>query len=214
MKAKDRLIVALDIPWSQATPLVGRLRGHVGCFKVGLGLFCADGNVRNHLPDDPIFLDLKLHDIPATVSLATKAVLAQRPRFMTVHAAGGIDMVRAAVRESRRDHVLILAVTKLTSQPSSEAEMLKLANDAGYGGADGVVCAVEHAPLIRREFGAQFVIVCPGIRPAGGAHDDHFKVATPRQAIDAGADYFVVGRPITRAADPLTVVANIIDELQ
>ncbi|MCW2776400.1 MAG: orotidine-5-phosphate decarboxylase [Frankiales bacterium] len=206
--------VALDAPdAATAVRWAAAVAPHVQVLKVGLELFCATGpgivdEVRH---DRDVFPDLKLHDIPNTVAGAARAVARLRPRFLTVHAAGGADMVRAAV-EAAPD-VTITAITVLTSLTAAHLEAVglvgppadavrRLAVLAVEAGAGALVCSPQEVALVRSVVGPDVVLVTPGVRPAGSAVADQARVATPQQALADGADLLVVGRPITGAADP------------
>lgn len=214
-----RLIVALDFSdASGALELAARLEPAICRLKVGKELFTSAGPA---LVDElsrrgfQVFLDLKFHDIPNTVAQACMAAARLGVWMVNVHALGGRRMM-AAAREALERSVArprLVAVTVLTSmEPADlaevgvagdpEAEVLRLAGLARDSGLDGVVCSAREAALLRREMGRDFCLVTPGIRPAGAARDDQGRVTTPLDAIRAGADYLVVGRPITRAADP------------
>jgi orotidine-5'-phosphate decarboxylase len=217
------IAVALDAPdvetaarWAQAvTP-------YVSVVKVGLELFCRTGpsvveTVRGGTGVG-LFLDLKLHDIPNTVAGAAKSVARLKPKYLTVHASGGADMVRAAV-ESAPD-VTIAAVTVLTSLgdvalseiglagPSSDA-VRRLAALAVGAGAGALVCSPQEVALVRAEVGPDVVLITPGVRPAGSAAQDQARIATPQEALRNGADLLVIGRPITGATDPGAAAATI-----
>lgn len=200
------------------------LTPHVGLLKLGLAFFTAHGpeGVRA-VTRAPVFLDLKLHDIPNTVAGAVAAVLPLRAAMLTLHAAGGTAMIRAA-REAAGaagvDRPKLLAVTVLTSlSPEALAEtgvvdsppeqVLRLARLALAAGADGLVCSPQEVALLRREFGAEPLLVVPGIRPQGSDAGDQARTLTPQAAVAAGADWLVVGRPITGAADPASAAAAI-----
>jgi orotidine-5'-phosphate decarboxylase len=224
---KAPIAVALDAPdletaarWAHAvTP-------HVAVVKVGLELFCRTGPsvvdvVRGGSGVD-LFLDLKLHDIPNTVAGAARSVARLSPRYLTVHASGGPDMVRAAV-EAAPD-VLVAAVTVLTSLPTSTLDAVGLAGpplDAArrlavlsvQAGARAVVCSPQEVAAVRAEVGPDVTLITPGVRPAGAAAQDQVRIATPQQALDDGADVLVVGRPITGAADPGAAAAALAAEL-
>jgi len=208
------LVVALDAPdAATAACWAAAVAPYVQVLKVGLELFCAAGPgvVEQVRADRDVFLDLKLHDIPHTVAGAARAVAALRPRFLTVHAAGGPDMVRAAVDAA--PDVTITAVTVLTSLT---AEVLgtvgltgppidavrRLALLAVGAGAGALVCSPREVAAVRAEVGPDILLITPGVRPAGAAVGDQARVATPQQALADGADLLVVGRPITAAADP------------
>ena len=174
-----------------------------------------------------MFLDLKLHDIPNTVAGAVRALLPLRPAMLTLHAAGGgamVEAAREAAQEAGEARPLLLAVTVLTSLDAGalartgvadppEAQVLRLARLALDNGADGLVCSPREAAAIRAEFGARPVLVVPGVRPAGSAAGDQARTATPAEAVAAGADWIVLGRPLTGAADPAAAAASIAAEL-
>jgi len=232
--ARDRLIVALDASSAaEAVFMAETLRGHVGLFKVGSELFTAEGPaVARHLAalGEKVFLDLKFHDIPNTVRAAAREGVGMGVSMLDVHGSGGRRMMEAAlegVREgsSGRDRPLVLAVTVLTSlrtdelveiglSLSAEAVVVRLAGLAQRAGLDGVVASPREIAAIRRACGPDFVVVTPGIRPESAAMDDQTRIATPQQAIRAGADYLVVGRPITSAADPAGAADAIVAEMQ
>jgi orotidine-5'-phosphate decarboxylase len=220
---KAPIAVALDAPdvetaaqWAQAvTP-------YVSVVKVGLELFCRTGpsvveTVRGGTGVG-LFLDLKLHDIPNTVAGAARSVARLKPKYLTVHASGGADMVKAAV-EAAPD-VTIAAVTVLTSLgdgaladiglqgPSSDA-VRRLAALAVGAGAGALVCSPQEVALVRSEVGQGVVLITPGVRPAGADVQDQARVATPEQALKDGADLLVIGRPITGATDPGAAAAAI-----
>jgi orotidine-5'-phosphate decarboxylase len=199
-------------------------------FKVGGQLFTAEGpRAVTKLADlgFDIFLDLKFHDIPNTVARAVAAaVRLPRVRLMTLHAAGGLAVMRAA-REAagtKKNRPALLAVTVLTSfdeptlreigmEGSLGSRVAALARLARTAGMDGVVCSALEAPAVRREFGPDFKILVPGVRPASAAVNDQSRIATPADAVRAGADYLVVGRPITAAANPRTAALEIVAEI-
>jgi len=199
-------------------------------FKVGSQLFTAEGpravTKLAGLGFD-IFLDLKFHDIPNTVAHAVAAAARlPRVRLLTLHASGGLAMMRAA-REaagSKKNRPLLLGVTVLTSfdeaalreigmEGSLGARVVALARLAKTAGLDGVVCSALEAPAVRRELGPEFKILVPGVRPATAATNDQSRVATPGDAVRAGADYLVVGRPITAAANPRAAAREIVAEI-
>ena len=225
----SRLIAALDTAQpGQARTWAKALAPHCGLLKLGLEFFAANGpdGVRA-VGGGPVFLDLKLLDIPATVAGAVRALALLAPRMITVHAAGGAAMIaaaRAALDAAGPAPPLLLAVTVLTSLDAAGLratgvadapgpQALRLARLALGAGADGVVCSAHELPVLRDALGAGPVLVVPGIRPAGAAVGDQARVTTPRQAIDAGADWIVVGRPITGAADPAAAAAAIAREV-
>jgi orotidine-5'-phosphate decarboxylase len=228
----SRLIVALDFPSAEAAlALVDHLRAiPVGMFKVGSELFTAAGPqlVREILGQRrQVFLDLKFHDIPNTVAGAVAAAASLGASLLTVHAPGGVQMMRAAAGAARAasPQTRVLAVTVLTSlarqelkrsgvSRSPQQQVLALAKMAREAGLDGVVASPQEVEALRRRFPKPFLLVTPGIRPTwAAAAGDQKRVATPSAALAAGADYIVVGRPITAAPDPAQAAARIVDEL-
>jgi orotidine-5'-phosphate decarboxylase len=227
---KDRLAVALDFPTAaEALGLVDRLEGACQWFKVGMELYYAAGNglvetLRGRGYD--IFLDLKLHDIPNTVAGAVRSVTSAGASLLTVHAGGGAAMMRAAVEAANMPGgPRLLAVTVLTSMDAAELsgvgvsaspadQVLRLARLAQGVGIDGMVCSAEEVGVLRAEMGPETMLVIPGIRPAGSDVGDQRRVATPEAAIAWGASMLVVGRPITKAADPGAAVRMILEEIQ
>jgi orotidine-5'-phosphate decarboxylase len=231
MKPEDRLIVALDVSSAaQAQKIVHALGAAVSTFKVGTQLFTAEGPavVRDLVTSGKkVFLDLKFHDIPNTVAGAVRSAAALRVSMLTVHAAGGSSMLRAAMEAAKQapSPPLVLAVTVLTSlSDASLAEIgvagrtqdhaLVLATLAQNCGCDGIVASPHEVRVIRNDLGGGFLIVTPGIRPVGSEKGDQSRVNTPAQAIATGADYLVVGRPVTEAADPAQAVEEIIGEIR
>jgi orotidine-5'-phosphate decarboxylase len=226
----ERLIVALDTGDPARAAAWGRdVTPHCGLFKLGLEYFLANGpgGVRA-IGGRPIFLDLKLHDIPNTVAGAMQSVLPLSPRMLTLHAAGGAAMIEAARRAAETagtDRPMLLAVTVLTSLDTAAlvstgvndapaSQVLRLAKLALSAGADGLVCSpLEVAPL-RQALGERAKLVVPGIRPAGAVSGDQARTMTPGEAIAAGADWIVVGRPITQAADPAAAARDIVADME
>lgn len=223
------LIAALDTAdIATARDWATILAPHCGALKLGLEFFAAHGpsGVRA-VTAAPVFLDLKLHDIPNTVAGAVRAVLPLDVRMLTLHAAGGAAMIaaaRAAAEAGGGARPLLLAVTVLTSldevalaatgvADGVAAQVLRLARLALAAGADGLVCAPSEVATLRAALGSAPVLVAPGVRPAGTAPDDQARVATPAEVARAGADWLVVGRPITRAADPAATAARIAREI-
>jgi len=224
VRPHDRIIAALDVPGpAAAAALAARLAGHVGMYKVGLELFVAHGRgaVDAVRPFGlPVFLDLKLHDIPQTVEAAARAAGALGAEYVTVHASGGAAMVTAArtglstgARKAGVAAPKLLAVTVLTSlgaddlaslgfSGSPAQAALRLARLAMRAGADGIVCSPEEVSDIRRELGPEPLLVVPGIRPEGVSVGDQRRTGTPHGAIAAGASHIVVGRPLRDAPDP------------
>ncbi len=218
--AIDRLAVALDFASvAPALELAERLRGKVGLFKVGSELFLQTGAsaVRElSASGTPVFLDLKFHDIPRTVAASAREAAKMGAAIFNVHAQGGSEMMRAAAEASRavRPETKIIAVTILTSLPATEEQVLRLADAAREAGLDGVVAAPGEMRALRARHGAGFLLVSPSIRPAwAAAKDDQKRTATPADAAAAGANYIVVGRPITGAADPVAAAARVVEEI-
>jgi orotidine-5'-phosphate decarboxylase len=228
MNARERLIVALDVPSAaDATALVGALAGKVGMFKVGSQLFTAAGPdfVRELVArGEKVFLDTKYHDIPNTVSGAVSAASQLGVSLITVHALGGQAMLEAAAGALPAIDARLLAVTVLTSHDAPSLCTLGLAPDvplaverlarlAQAAKVDGVVASPHEVTLIREVCGPDFLVVTPGIRPAGARAGDQARAATPAAALSAGADYLVVGRPITEARDPAAAAEAIVEEM-
>ena len=230
LTARERLIVALDVASSaKARPVVDALRGAVSTFKVGKQLFTAAGPdfVRELIAGGHrVFLDLKFHDIPNTVASAVAAASELGVHMLTVHAAGGSKMLRAAVEAAAQSPQppLVLAVTVLTSLSDDDLgqigvsgrvldQVLRLAALARNAGCPGIVASAQEAQELRRQLGTGFAIVTPGVRPAGAAVGDQARVLTPAQAMAAGATHIVVGRPITEASDPAAAATAILSEI-
>ncbi|MGQ9685052.1 MAG: orotidine-5'-phosphate decarboxylase [Thiobacillaceae bacterium] len=228
---EPRIIVALDYPEAApALALAGRLDPALCRLKVGKELFVAAGpQLVQALVEQgyEVFLDLKFHDIPTTVAQACMAAARLGVWMLNVHASGGLAMMRAAKEAIATfdPRPRLIAVTVLTSlaRPDlaavgldlpPEEQVMRLAHLAHAAGLDGVVCSAMEAERLRREMGPDFLLVTPGIRPAGSQGDDQRRVLTPIQALRAGADYLVVGRPITRAPDPVAALQNIRDEMK
>ncbi|HEV3291434.1 MAG TPA: orotidine-5'-phosphate decarboxylase [Streptosporangiaceae bacterium] len=217
------IAVALDAPdLETAARWAGLVTPHVSTVKIGLELYLRYGpgvvaSIRG-ASGVRIFLDLKLHDIPATVSGAARAVARLRPDLLTVHAAGGQEVVRAAV-EGAPD-TTVAAVTVLTSLSQADLDRIGMAGPmpdavrrlavlAVEAGARGLVCSPQEVAAVRAEVGPDVTLITPGIRPAGSSADDQARTATPEQALRAGADLLVIGRPITAAPDPGAAAAAI-----
>jgi len=224
----DRLIVALDFPETRAAlALVDRLHGATRWFKVGLELYIAEGNslvAELKRRGYSIFLDLKLHDIPNTVASAVRAATHLGVDMLTVHAAGGPEMLSATV-QAAESRLALLAVTVLTSMDAAQLEAIgvtgtpaaqveRLATMALACGVGGLVCSPNEVASLRKQFGSGPLLVIPGIRPEGADIGDQRRVATPAAAIASGASYLVVGRPITRAIDPEAAARAILAEMQ
>ncbi|MEE2698452.1 MAG: orotidine-5'-phosphate decarboxylase [Pseudomonadota bacterium] len=226
-----KIFVALDTTnLDFALNISKNLVGLVGGVKIGKEFFTALG------PDGvravasigmPVFLDLKFHDIPATVAGAISAALLLEPFMINVHAAGGAEMMSAAVNavNNHAKRPLILAVTVLTSLSdkdlnsigvgaSSEKQVLQLAQLAKNQGIDGVVCSAHEVTSLRKAFGNEILLVVPGVRPTWASADDQKRIVTPADAIAFGADYLVIGRPITESVNPVEAVKRIADEME
>lgn len=229
MTTAERLAFALDVAsWDEAKPLIEALHGTVGVFKIGLQLFTAAGpRAVAELSDrgSQVFLDLKLHDIPATVEHATEAALKLGARYLTIHCAAGGEALRGAAKVAKDTDLQLLGVTVLTSMddaglseigmrgPAPDA-VLRLARLALDSGVTGLVCSPIECELIRAELGDGPVLVTPGIRPSGSAEGDQKRLSTPSRAIAAGADVLVVGRPIRDAKDPKAAAEAVLREIE
>ncbi|HEX2059185.1 MAG TPA: orotidine-5'-phosphate decarboxylase [Thermoanaerobaculia bacterium] len=224
MQPHDRLVIAVDVSAREdILRLVDSLRGAVGVFKIGLQAFIANGPsiVREIVAaGERVFLDLKIHDIPNTARHAVAEAAALGASIATVHAAGGEAMLRACAHDS----LLVLGVTVLTSLDEAELERIglhgspveaavRLAKLTQASGLRGVVASPHEIAPIREACGRDFTILTPGIRPAGSEAGDQRRTMTPRAAIAAGADYIVVGRPITGAADARSAALRITEEM-
>ena len=228
--AKDRLAVALDVPDAQAAlDLVGRLGDSCRWLKVGMELYYAGGNpLLEELRSlgYRLFLDLKLHDIPNTVAGGIRSIAKSGAELLTVHAGGGAAMLAAAAEAAQAPGApRLLAVTVLTSMDAAELkaagvcsapadQVLRLARLAKSAGINGMVCSAAEVASLRAEVGPEALLVVPGIRPAGSAKDDQKRVATAAEAIARGASMLVVGRPITRAANPAGAARGILKEIE
>ena len=225
-----RIIVALDYPDAEsARQVVARLSPELCRLKVGKELFVAAGPdfVRELVGQGyAVFLDLKFHDIPNTVAQSCKAAARLGVWMVNVHAAGGPRMLAAAreALEGFERRPLLIAVTVLTSMgpaelaaigvdAAPEQQVLRLARLSAEAGLDGVVCSAREAPALRQARGPDFRLVTPGIRPAGSEAGDQTRILTPVQAMEAGANYLVIGRPITQAADPVATLRQIAGEV-
>ena len=216
------IYLALDVPRLDAVEALARkVKGHVGGLKLGLEFFCAHGHHGVHEIAKiglPIFLDLKLHDIPNTVAAAMQAIHVLEPAIVTIHAAGGRAMMEDA-KAAAGERTKVVAVTMLTSLDESDLaatgvggsahdQVLRLADLAHSAGLDGIVCSGQEVGAVHRQWKDGFFVV-PGLRPAGGAMGDQKRAVTPREARDAGASVLVIGRPISRAEDPVAAARAI-----
>ena len=230
MDPRQRLIVALDVSSAAAARnIVAAVGDSALAYKVGMQLYTAEGPalVRELVGSGRrVFLDLKYHDIPNTVSAAVREAAELGVSMLTVHAGGGSKMLRAAVDASGavNPDILVLAVTVLTSLDDPDMSMLgirgavldqvlRLGALALSNGCGGVVASAREASALREEFGNDFTIVTPGVRPAGSGAQDQARVVTPAEAIAAGASYIVVGRPITDASDPAAEARAILGQI-
>jgi orotidine-5'-phosphate decarboxylase len=227
---RQRLIVALDVSSAaEARRIVATVGDSALTYKVGLQLYTAEGPsvVRDLVASGRrVFLDLKYHDIPNTVGAAVREATQLGVSMLTVHASGAAKMLRAAVEAGKSaPEMMVLAVTVLTSMDDQELaaigvsdsmadEVLRLAKLAISQGCHGIVASPREASRLRAELGGQFAIVTPGVRPAGGKMEDQVRVATPAEAIAAGASHIVVGRPITAAADPAAAAMAILEQIE
>jgi len=235
-EAGQRILVALDVDERErALTLARELRGEVGGFKIGMRLFFRHGpRMVEELAGvgGRLFLDLKLHDIPETVAQGVRALVGLGAHIINVHAAGGLAMMRAAAEAARTEAARagvpapkLVAVTVLTSLEQEnlsrelgfgddlESVVLAWAGLAKAAGLDGVVSSPLELTALRAALGPDFLLITPGIRPAGAQLQDQKRVMTPAQAVRAGADYLVIGRPITAAPDPVAAVRAIAGEL-
>jgi orotidine-5'-phosphate decarboxylase len=216
VRSRDRICAALDFgSWADAEPFARAVAPEVGMLKVGLEMFSAEGPAAVRAAaalGRPVFLDLKLHDIPNTVEGAARSAARSGASLLTVHASGGPEMVRAAVRGAGPG-VRILAVTVLTSVDDAtlaavglagpaESAVVRLAKLAVAAGAGGIVCSPLEVAAVRAAVGAGPLLVIPGVRPAGAARGDQARVATPAEAVRSGADVLVIGRPLREGGDP------------
>lgn len=224
-RPSDPIVAALDVSTiEEAERLAEILAPHVGMLKVGLELAWAVGPdaIRRIARHAPVFADCKLHDIPNTVERAAANVARLGVAMLNVHALGGEAMMRAAVDGARRgaedagvDHPLVVAVTVLSSHAGEGlASPASLAFEAKAAGLDGVVVSGEDVEDVRAACGEEFCLVVPGIRPAGSNGHDQVRVLTPAEAVERGADYLVIGRPVTEAPDPAGVVRGIVRDLR
>lgn len=235
--SKDKIIIPLDVKSAdEAVELVKLLKGHVGVFKVGLELINSAGfgifDAIREAGAEKIFYDCKFHDIPNTVAGASRAAAKLGVWMFNVHCTGGFDMMKAAkdaaiqsAKEAGLPCPLVIGVTILTSisqeilsneigvNKTVSEEVLSLAKLAKDAGLDGVVCSPHEITLIKEACGKDFLLVTPGVRPAGADIGDQKRVMTPSEAIKAGSDYLVIGRPIIKAANPAQAADDIAKEI-
>lgn len=234
--AREKLILALDVPSEDdALALVKELKDEVGLFKIGLELYAHSGTrlfEAMRKEGVPFFFDCKFHDIPNTVARASQALVGQGIAMFNVHATGGFEMMQAtatATHKAAKDANVappkIISVTMLTSISDREASEIgfgagvqqlvpKLALLTQKAGLDGVVASAQEVTAIRQACGPDFFIVTPGIRPAWSSTDDQKRIVTPAQAIKDGADYLVVGRPITQASNRRDAARRVVEEME
>jgi orotidine-5'-phosphate decarboxylase len=227
-KAADKIIVALDVPTKGETlELVEKLRDQISFFKIGLQLYTAEGPeiVRAVLSADAkVWLDLKLFDIPNTVARAVESASRLGVQMLSIHLSGGRQMIRAATAARANNNMLLLGVTVLTSSTEEtlreigiagkvDDQVLRLAKLGVEAGIEGIVASPHEIKTLRREFGNKIKIAVQGIRPTWAEPGDQKRFMTPRQALEAGADYIGIGRPITAHPNPREAVAKILQEL-
>lgn len=213
-----KLIIAIDTPDLDEARMLMRMTGpFCSMFKFGSVFFTAHGPDGIRREDKPFFLDLKYYDIPSTVAASVLAAMPMKPHMLTICASGGAEMIAAARRAAgcaSAPRPFIIAVTRLTSLAANDDETLSLARLALNNGADGLVCSPWEIALLRYSFGNDVMLVVPGVRPKGYRPDDQARTMSPGEATQARADWIVVGRPITQAADPAAAAASIAAEIQ
>lgn len=237
LSARERLVLALDVnSFKKAEELVDKLTDYVGVFKIGNQLFTAEGTKVIKMVQEKggkVFLDLKFHDIPNTVARAAEVVSKLGVYIFDIHTSGGYEMMKVAVEASKKSSFalgiskpLILGVTLLTSinqeilekeigiKKSLEEQVVHLAKLAEAAGLDGVVASPWEIKALRAACGEGFMILTPGIRPAGKSDDDQKRTMTPQEAIKLGADFIVIGRPITNATNPVKASQEILKEME
>jgi orotidine-5'-phosphate decarboxylase len=237
LTAKERLVLALDVDdFKKAEELVGKLSDYVGVFKIGNQLFTAEGTKVVNMINErggKVFLDLKFHDIPNTVARAAEVATKLGVYIFDIHTSGGYEMMKAAAEATKKISLalgilkpLILGVTLLTSvnqeilekdlgiKKRLEEQVVHLAKLAKAAGLDGVVASSREIKEIRKACGKDFLILTPGIRPAGKSSDDQKRIMTPREAIKLGADFLVIGRPIRSAVNPVEAAKEILREME
>jgi orotidine-5'-phosphate decarboxylase len=219
-----KIILALDVnTLKEARDFADKLYPKIKIFKVGSHLFTAYGPKvieMLHKKGAQVFLDLKYLDIPNTVAGAVASAVGLKVKMLTLHVSGGQEMLRAAVAAARSQaqalkitRPLLIGVTVLTSQTAKPGEVLALAKQALACGLDGVVCSAKEAVVLRSRIKKNFVMVTPGIRPDNAGKDDQKRTATVSQALKAGSDFLVIGRPILRAADPIAKTEELLGDL-
>lgn len=222
----NAVLVALDVPTRErALELARQLEDHVGGFKIGLELFCACGpQIVEEIGPSRVFLDLKYHDIPSTIASVSRVAARLGTMIFNVHCLGGFEMMRAAVEAAKEENsaAKVIGVTVLTSHDAASLQniginetprhaVLRMAELAQKAGLDGVVCSALEILPVRAHCGDNFLLVTPGIRPKNASFGDQKRVLTPSEALRAGADYLVVGRPITGANDVVAAAQKLFD---
>jgi orotidine-5'-phosphate decarboxylase len=218
---KSEIILALDVDnFTKAKYFVNKTYPTIKIFKVGLQLFSAAGpQVIDfiHKKGAEVFLDLKLFDIPNTVALAVRQATRRKVKMLTLHISGGEEMIKAAIAAAKDEakklkfkRPLLIGVTVLTSKETKPSEVLNLAKFGIQAGLDGVVCSGREVKDLRNKIKSKFVIVTPGIRPNGGVKNDQKRTVTVEEAIKAGSNFLVIGRPILEAKDPLKAVLELL----
>ncbi|MBM3243377.1 MAG: orotidine-5'-phosphate decarboxylase [Candidatus Omnitrophica bacterium] len=221
---KTEIILALDVDnFAKARNLINRLYPIIRIFKVGSQLFTACGPKIIEFINKKggeVFLDLKFFDIPNTVSRSVRMALRHKVKMLTLHIAGGEDMMKAAISAAKDEKakkgakkILLVGVTVLTSKKTQPSKVIALARMGVKCGLDGVVCSVREARMLRKSIARRFIIVTPGIRPQASLKDDQRRTATVSEAVLAGSDYLVIGRPILEADDPKAAAKSILGEI-
>ena len=222
--AQPEVILALDVDtFKEAKHFINKLYPKIKIFKVGIHLFTACGPEIIefiHKLGAQVFLDLKFFDIPNTVASAVRVAVNLRVKMLTLHILGGQDMLKQAVIAAREEagrlkvkRPLLIGVTVLTSKKTTSSNVLTLARVGIESGLDGVVCSVKEIPLLRKKIKRIFVTVTPGIRPGRSGHDDQKRVATVKDAVSAGSNFLVIGRPILRAKQPLRAAEELLGDI-
>ena len=234
MDAKERIIIALDVGTKREALALAKALGEARIFKIGMELFTAEGPA---LLEEAVrmgkrpFLDLKFHDIPNTVAGAVRSATRNSVHMLTLHASGGKEMMAAGARAAREEsdrtgkgRPILLGVTILTSLKDDELhqvgfahavadQVLRLALLAKGAGLDGVVCSPHEIEIVKKECGRDFLVIAPGIRPGWAAAQDQKRIMTPAEALGKGADYIVIGRPVTGAASPADAFLQVLAEI-
>ncbi|MFA5156511.1 MAG: orotidine-5'-phosphate decarboxylase [Candidatus Omnitrophota bacterium] len=221
---KSEIILALDVDAAQkAKKIAARLYPKIKIFKIGLQLFSASGpEMIKYInrKGAAVFLDLKLFDIPNTVANAIRQAVRLRVKMLTLHISGGEAMLKAAVEAAKNEarslgvkKPLLIGVTVLTSQKASAETVLRMAKAGLACGLDGIVCSAREAAYLRKKIKSRFYIITPGIRPGNACTDDQKRTATVREAVKAGSNFLVIGRPVLKAKNPLLAVKEVLAEI-